>query len=94
MDEFGPEGRNLWESVTAEFDLPEDKLTLLRRACHTADICARLEAELSVGNTVDIGSKGAAVVNRLITAHRQSSETLARLLRALELVTLDAGGQA
>ncbi|WP_433245358.1 hypothetical protein ACQPYK_17110 [Streptosporangium sp. CA-135522] len=89
MTEFGPEGQQLWKFVTDEFDLPEDKLTLLRRACHTADICSRLEAEIASGDVITLAGNGTAIVNRALTSHRQASETLSKLIKSLELPAPD-----
>jgi hypothetical protein len=90
LADFGSEGQRLWEHVTTEFDLPEDKLAILRRACHTADICARLEVEIRSGDVITLAGNGAAVVSRALTSHRQASETLSKLIRSLGLEDLDA----
>jgi hypothetical protein len=91
MTEFGADGQRLWRFVTNEFDLPEDKLVILRRACHTTDICARLEAEISSGEVITLAGNGTAIVNRALTSHRQASETLSKLIKSLGLEELEPG---
>ncbi|WP_299956711.1 hypothetical protein [uncultured Modestobacter sp.] len=42
----GPEGRRLWDAITAEYELEEHELALLRQAVRVADTCADLQAML------------------------------------------------
>jgi hypothetical protein len=82
---LGAAGRNLWRSVAGAFDLDPDEAELLRQACRCADELADLRSALAASDTVVAGSTGQPRPNPLYTELRAHRETLARLLRALDL---------
>ncbi len=82
---LGAHGRNLWRSVNGKFDLDPDEVELLHQASRCADEIADLRAALAAGETTVVGSTGQPRVNPLYVELRQHRETLARLLRAIDL---------
>ena len=84
---YGESGRALWRSVTADFDLNEGELALLRSACLAADLIDELTAIIaSEGPLVASGQVHPAVVER-----RQQQLLLGRLLVALRVPAGDEG---
>ncbi|MFN8019834.1 MAG: hypothetical protein U0P45_17200 [Acidimicrobiales bacterium] len=80
----GPSGRRLWRSVTADFDLAEHELALLREAVRTVDQLDALAAVVAdAGSMVDT-PQGPKVHPALVEA-RQLRLVLARLVASLRV---------
>jgi hypothetical protein len=78
------EGRRLWDSVLAEFELEEYERSLLRQAAQTTDIIAGLQEVIETLG-IDCAAKELAEI-------RQQRLVLARLIVALRLPNgLDEG---
>lgn len=78
-------GRSLWRAVAGVFDLEADEAELLRQACRCVDEIEDLRAALAAGETTVTGSTGQVRPNPLYGELRSHRETLARLLRGLDL---------
>lgn len=78
-------GRRLWRSVTSVYDLDADEAELLRQAARCADELEDLRAALADGEPVVSGSTGQLRPNPLYAQLRAHRETLARLLRGMDL---------
>jgi hypothetical protein len=99
----GPEGRRLWRSVLAEFDLNGPELTVLRQAVRAADRCEGLAAELAETGLTTRTAHGAVKLNPVAAELRSSELALCRLLLCLRIPlggveddqepTAGAGGQ-
>ena len=79
------EGKRLWRSVTAIFDLSDEppKVHILGQACRVADVVAELdEAADQVPLTVK-GSMGQQVISPFIAEARVQRALLAQLLARL-----------
>ena len=86
--DLGPDGLRLWDAITAEYDLDEHELALLRQAARVADVCADLHGiESQQGLLVD------GRINPATVELRQQRILLARLIVALR-VPLGADGEA
>jgi hypothetical protein len=72
-----PAGRQLWDSVLAEFELEEYERGLLLQCCQTADIIADLQATIEM--------LGVDTASRELAEIRQQRLTYARLIVALRL---------
>lgn len=92
--EFGPSGRALWRSVVAwsidgrELELQPVEIAVLRQACATADVIAKLEAAAADAPAMVPGSKGQAVVNPLVAEIRMQRLALRSLLASVKLPEL------
>jgi hypothetical protein len=78
-------GGRLRTAITEEFDLSEAETLLLAKACATADLLERVEAEMTAAPLVEAGSRGQPVANPLIQTQIELGSHLVRLLEALRL---------
>jgi hypothetical protein len=84
-ESFGPDGRALWDDVSAVYTLRVDELRVLAAACRALDRSVAL-TNASVGADLMVrASHGGMQVNPLFTESRQQEALLARLLRQLNL---------
>jgi hypothetical protein len=84
--DLGPDGLRLWQAITAEYDLAEHELVLLRQAARVADVCADLHGITSQEGLLVDGRIHPAAVEL-----RQQRVLLARMIVALR-VPLDEDG--
>jgi hypothetical protein len=81
----GREGRRLWSSVLAEFDLSGHELTVLRQAARAADRCEALAAALAETGLTQRTAHGAVKLNPLAAELRSAELGLCRLLLCLRI---------
>ncbi|WP_046470666.1 hypothetical protein [Allosalinactinospora lopnorensis] len=78
-------GAALWSSVTAEFELAEHELSLLREACFTADVCAELAGVVEREGVMIRSRLGEVRTHPALVELRNQRVLLARLLVALRV---------
>jgi hypothetical protein len=78
-------GRRLWASVTAEFDLAEHELALLRQAAHTADLCDELQAGVERDGPILASTSGRERTHPALVELRNQRLLLARLVAMLRV---------
>jgi hypothetical protein len=88
---FQAEGRRLWRSVTAEFDLETepDKVQILAQACRVADVIAELDEAADEAPLTVKGSMGQQVISPFIAEARAQRSLLAQLLARLNFEEVD-----
>ena len=86
------EGRKLWRSITAEFDLENEphKLQILAQACRTVDLIAELDEAAAEAPLTVRGSMGQPVISPFIAEARAQRALLAQLLARLNFEATDA----
>lgn len=86
------EGKKLWRSVTAEFDLESEphKLHVLAQACRVADVVAVLDDAADEAPLTVKGSMGQQVISPFIAEARAQRSLLAQLLARLNFEALEA----
>mgnify|MGYP006929312368 CR=1 FL=1 len=91
VEDLGPSGARLVESITSEFDFSNEpaKLAVLHRAARTADTIAALEAEAATQPLTAKGSMGQEVISPLISEARAQTSLLDKLLKSLGLPDSD-----
>ena len=84
---LGPEGKRLYQAITADFDFTGEahKQRILFDACKTADAIARLEAEAEKQPITTRGSMGQEVISPTLAAAQQARTQLSQLLSKLAL---------
>ncbi|WP_231997449.1 hypothetical protein [Mycobacterium sp. 1245111.1] len=82
---LGYQGRKLWQSVVAEFDLDAEphKRRILFDAAKTADLIDRLEKEMAGQPTTVLGSARQLTIHPLISEVRFARALLSQLLARL-----------
>lgn len=90
---LGKSGRNLWQSVTAEYTLNAAGLKILESACRQADMLATLEEESRNIDLTARGSQGQPVIHPIIAEARQARSQLNILLKSLKLDSADEEGE-
>lgn len=86
---LGKSGRALWRDITRDHELRADELTVLLRACETADRIDAMNAAL-VGQPLTVpGSQGQLREHPLTSEVRQQIALQARLLAQLKLTVYD-----
>ncbi len=80
----GKAGAALWRAVTAEYELEQHELLLLREAARTADVLDELAARVAAEGAVVDSPQGTKAHPALVEA-RQQRIALARILAALRL---------
>jgi hypothetical protein len=78
-------GRQLWMSVTNDYDIEEHERLLLIEACRVADRLDAIAAELVGAPLTMTNFKGDPCSNPLLVEARQQGIVLARLLTTLRL---------
>lgn len=80
-------GSDLWASIagTGKYDFRPDELQVLRDACRTADIIAKLEGEMEGQALTVKGSQGQPVANPMLAELRQYRALLRGHLKSLNL---------
>jgi hypothetical protein len=81
----GPEGRRLWRSVLADFELNGPERAVLRQAVRAADRCEALAAVLAETGLTTMTAHGAVKLNPVASELRSAEIALARLLMALRI---------
>lgn len=87
------DGRKLWRSITAEFDLENEphKLQILSQACRTVDLISELDEAAAEAPLTVKGSMGQPVISPFISEARAQRSLLAQLLARLNFeATFDA----
>jgi hypothetical protein len=84
-------GRQLWTSVTAEYDIEEHERLLLLEACRIADRLDRLATESAEERLTTTNFKGDEVANPKLVEARQQAIVFTRLLAQLRLPSGDEG---
>lgn len=79
------EGRRLWKAVTADFDLDQHELTLLREVARTADACSELQAVVDQDGRMQTDHLGNVRVHPAAVELRQTRILFARLLSCLRV---------
>lgn len=92
-DLAGP-GRAVWVDVLADYDLDVPSQSLLHEIARTVDELERLRAALDAEPTTVAGSMGQPRPNPLFDEVRKHRETLARLVKALDLPDEDEDAPA
>lgn len=79
------EGRKLWRSITAEFDLENEphKVQILAQACRVVDVIAEQDAAAAEAPLTVKGSMGQPVISPFIAEARAQRALLAQLLARL-----------
>ena len=90
---LGPAGRALWRDVARKYELRVDEQVVLGEVCRILDIARRLEREMVGAPVLVVGSAGQDRVNPLLVELRGQRESLARMLRQLDLPDVDGTGQ-
>jgi len=85
MDELGTAGRDLFDSVTAKFELDADELKVLTMASKSADDLSALEAAQAGAEVMVPGSMGQERVNPLFAEIRATRALVSQLLGRLKL---------
>jgi hypothetical protein len=80
-----PAGRKLWRETTAQYELRQDELEILRAACGEIDLINRIEEELKDAPLTVRGSQGQIVAHPLIQEVRQHRATVTHLFAKLKL---------
>ncbi len=80
----GRAGAALWRAVTAQYELEQHELLLLREAVRTVDVLDDLTAQVAADGSVVESPQGTKAHPALVEA-RQQRIALARLLAALRL---------
>jgi hypothetical protein len=78
-------GDRLRAAIEAEFELSEGEGLLLDKACATADLLERVEAEVATAPLVESGSRHQPVSNPLIRTQMELQQHLVMLLQAMRL---------
>lgn len=81
----GVEGRRLWRSVLAEFELSGHELAVLRQAVRAADRCEALAGVLEETGLTTTTAHGGLKLNPVASELRACELGLARLLCALRI---------
>lgn len=88
---LGSAGTDLWNEIHTTFDLADEpqKVTLLTRACKTADAIRTLEDYAATVSIETTGSMGQKTINGAYAEIRQQTNTLSSLIKALNLPATD-----
>lgn len=87
---LGTKGKQIWQSVTADYVLRDDEKVLLEQVCREADLIQELTVELRKLPIMISGSMGQDIVNPLLMEIRQHRALLAQLHARLDLPELEA----
>lgn len=82
---LGEAGCRLWESVVLVFELAPAETAILSEACRTVDELDLIQAAISTGQIVVMGSTGQPKVSGLFAEARAHRLVLAKLLESLAL---------
>ena len=85
MDELGTAGTDLFDSVTAKFELDADELKILTMAAKSADDLSALEGAREGAEVMVPGSMGQERVNPLFAEIRATRALISQLLARLKL---------
>lgn len=89
---MGTNAASIWVSVSADFDLDEHELALLREVCRVTDRLDRLHEVIEAVGEIVEGQRGPKV-NPALTEARQQGLVLARLVASLRLPAGDEAEQ-
>lgn len=84
-DDFGARAAELWDRITADYELRVDEVELLVEACREVDVIERLEAELRDAPLSVKGGRGQVISHPLLGEVRQHRAVLKSLLGGLKL---------
>lgn len=87
---MGVEGRSLWRSVVARFELDEREVVILAAACRCVDRAGELDQLVAVEGVTVAGSSGQPRLHPGVAEARNQRVAMGRLLGQLALP--DAGG--
>lgn len=90
---LGPQGRELWDSVTSDSDLETHERVLLIEACRVVDRLQFITDELEGAPATVVNNKGDEVAHPLLAEARQQEQTLARLVASLRLPMGEEGAR-
>ena len=83
---LGDAGKQLWRTVTADYELSASELTLLFRACKTSDRLARIDGLIGQTSPLIVNKESGAVRSSPLYAMANETERVLELqLRALAL---------
>ena len=90
-DHLGDAGAELWTDMLTEFSFDNEpqKIALLTRACKTADTIKKLEDYAASTSIETTGSMGQKVLSGAYSEIRQQTNTLASLIKTLNLPDSD-----
>ena len=78
-------GDRLRTAIEGEFELSEAEGLLLAKACSTADLLQRVEAEVTAAPLLGVGSRHQPISNPLIRTQMELQQHLVALLQALRV---------
>ena len=82
--DLGTDGTALWDSISGDYELRPDELTMLELACRARDRIAAMETERN-GRVTELGSTGQLVAHPLIAPILQAEAQVSGLLAKLKL---------
>ena len=82
---FGPDGQEIWDSVTKEHELDTVKLKILAMACHEADRSERARLMVEEEGMVIEGGRGGHTIHPAVKIQRDSAKSCRELLASLRL---------
>lgn len=85
IEALGTAGKELWESVTKEYELRTDELILLMEACRLKDELERLERAIRDTELLTTGAQGQERVHPVFAEARAHRLALRQLLQFLGL---------
>ena len=86
-------GRNLWRSVTVDYELEVHEHLLLLQACRCADRLDEMATALRTAPLTVRNSRGDEVAHPLLIESRQQSLTLSRLIASVRLPSGEEEGR-
>lgn len=87
--DLGEDGRDLWDKITAGYELDPAELRLLAESAYLTDELATLRVSLREDGPIVTGSRGQPVPHPAIKALQDGRALLRRLLAALDLPDTD-----
>ncbi len=78
-------GAALWRAVTADFDLDQHDLLVLKEACRCADRLDALTAEATKHGLTSVNKRGDLIASPLLAEARQQQIVFTRLIASLRM---------
>jgi hypothetical protein len=83
--DLGPDGKTLWDELTANVLFRSDELAILEQACRARDTVAILERALQDAPALVEGSKSQPIVNPVIQELRLTRQMVVNFLAKLDV---------